>query len=314
MKIVVLDAATMGADMDFSPLYTVGDVTIYQHTKGEEVPARIKDADILVLNKTRLGKENLEDAHGVKLIAITATGYDNVDVAYCRERGIGVANVAGYSTRSVVQLTVATVLTLLCHIPAYQAYVASGEYSESGCFNRLTPAYHEIAGLTWGIVGLGNIGMGVARVAEALGCKVIAYTRTPKEEYPCLALSEVMREADIVTLHTPLTNETRGLISREMLSLMKEGAILVNEARGAVVDEMAVADAVLAGRLLYGADVYSAEPFPSDSPIYKIKDHPATCFTPHMAWGSVEARRRCLDEIVENIRAYQKGLRRNRVD
>jgi glycerate dehydrogenase len=314
MKIVVLDAATMGADMDFSPLYALGEVEVYQHTSQEEVLARITDADVLVLNKTRLGEHNLADAKRPLLIAITATGFDNVDVAYCREQGIAVANVAGYSTDSVAQLTFATALSLACHLRAYNDYVASGAYTASNCFNRLTPAYHELAGKTWGIVGLGNIGMKVARIAEAFGCRVIAYTRTPKSQYPCLSLEEVCSEADIISLHTPLNDATKGLISREMLAKMKPGVILVNEARGAVVDEAAVADAVLAGRLYYGADVYSAEPFPAESPIYTVKENPRVCLTPHMAWGSVEARERCLGEVCQNILAYKDGIRRNRVD
>ena len=314
MKIVVLDAATMGADLDFSPLYAIGEVELYQHTSQEDVPARIADADVLVLNKTRLGKQNLASAKRPLLIAITATGFDNVDVSYCREQGIAVANVAGYSTDSVAQLTLATVLSLACHMRAYNDYIASGAYTESSCFNLLSPAYHELAGKTWGIVGLGNIGMKVARVAEALGCRVIAYTRTPKAEYPCVSLDELCKEADIITLHTPLNDGTRGLISGDKIARMKDGVILVNEARGAVVDEAAVADAVKKNKLFFGSDVYSAEPFPAESPIHTIKDHPHTCLTPHMAWGSVEARKRCLGEVCQNILAYFDGVRRNRVD
>ena len=314
MKIVVLDAATMGADLDFSPLYAFGEVEVYQHTSHEEVPARIADADVLILNKTRLGKQNLGGAKRPLLIAITATGFDNVDVDYCREQGIAVTNVAGYSTNSVAQLTLATVLSLACHLRTYNDYVASGAYTESGCFNLLAPAYHELAGKTWGIVGLGNIGMKVARVAEALGCHVIAYTRTPKAEYPCVSLEELCKSADIITLHTPLNDGTRGLMGEQEIALMKDGVILVNEARGAVVDEAAVADAVKKNKVLFGSDVYSAEPFPANSPIYCIRENPRVCLTPHMAWGSVEARKRCLDEVCQNILAYFEGVRRNRVD
>jgi glycerate dehydrogenase len=225
-----------------------------------------------------------------------------------------VANVAGYSSDSVAQVTVATVLYLYTHLRAYTAYVDSGEYSRGNCFNRLEPVYHEIAGKTWGIIGYGNIGKRVAHVAEALGCSVIAYTRTPRKEVACVGLEELCHTSDIITVHTPLTSETRGLIGERELALMPPGCVLVNEARGAVLDEAAVARSVLEGKIAFGCDVYAQEPFAPDHPYRAICALENVCLTPHMAWGASEARQRCLDEIVRNIAAFAAGERRNRVD
>ncbi len=314
MKIVVLDAATLGDDLDLSPLNELGEVVVYNETAAADIAVHISDAEVVVCNKPKLTRENLSQAHKLRLIAETATGYDNIDVSYCREAGIGVANIAGYSTASVVQVTIATALELATHLAAYRAHVASGTYSRGKCFNYLKPVYHELTGKTWGIIGYGNIGRQVGCVAEALGCRVIAYTRTPCEDVKCVDLETLCRQSDIISIHVPLTDATRGMIHGETLSYMKRGVILINEARGAVVDEAAVAVAARNGDIYYGCDVYSSEPFPSGHPYQEIKALDNVCLTPHMAWGAFEARTRCLAEIVENIKAYKQGKRRNRVD
>ncbi len=314
MKIVVLDSTTLGEDLDLSPLFALGDVEIYPTTAPDEIVTHIADAEVVVANKVIMTRACIEGAPKLKLIAEAATGYDNIDIACCRERNVGVANVAGYSTYSVAQVTVATVLELATHLGNYRSHVASGAYSRGNSFNCLTPVYHEVAGKTWGIIGYGNIGARVGQIAQALGCRVLAYTRTPREGVECVDLETLCRSADIISIHTPLTDATRGMIDAQALSYMKPGAILVNEARGAVVDEAAVAAAALAGSIYYGCDVYAKEPFQSDHPYYKIKELENVCLTPHMAWGAYEARARCLAEIVENIRAFQNGERRNRVD
>lgn len=312
MKIVVLDAGTLGSDLSLAPLSEVGEVTVYEKTAPSQVADRIAVCDVVLINKVRLGAENLGGAKQLKLICIAATGYDNVDISYCRENGVTVCNVAGYSSNSVAQVTVSTVLELATHLRAYTESVVSGAYTASGVQNKLTPVYHEIAGKTWGIVGCGNIGGRVAKIAEAFGCRVIVYRRRQTGEYPCADLKTLCAESDIITVHTPLTAETRGLIGREMLALMKKDVILVNEARGAVLDEAAAAEAVLAGKIGgFGCDVYSVEPFPEDHPYQKIKDFPNVCLTPHMAWGAYEARVRCLDEMIANIRAFYAGNPRN---
>ena len=315
MKITVLDAATLGDDLDLSPLDVFGEVTVYRTSPAECVAERLVGADVAVLNKVRITERELSGAVSLKLICIMATGYDNIDLAACRAHGVGVCNVAGYSTHSVAQLTVALALSLYTHLAEYRAHTVSGAYSKGGVQNCLTPVYHEIAGKTWGIVGGGNIGMQVARVAEALGARVLVYRRHPRGEANEVALDALLERADIVSLHVPLNEDSRRMIDARALSLMKKDAMLINVARGAVLDEAAVANAVQEGRLGYFAtDVYATEPYGEDHPYVAIADLPNVCLTPHMAWGAKEARMRCLAECVENIRAYTEGKTRSRVD
>lgn len=314
IRAVILDGATLGDDISFASIEAACDLTVYALTAPHEVAARIKDADVVIVNKIKLNETNLADS-AVKLICVAATGYDNIDIPYCRAHGIAVSNVIGYSTNSVAQLTVAMVLELIFRLPTFTDFVNSGAYSASGVANRLYPPFNELAGKTWGVVGAGNIGKKVARIAEAFGCRVIVCRRTPDPDYPTVDIDTLCREADIVSVHTPLTDETRRLISRERIASMKQGAIFVNVARGAVADEAALADAVRAGHLGgIGIDVYTEEPFPETHPLYAVRTLPNVCLTPHMAWGAVEARQRCMDEISENIRAYLAGERRFRVD
>jgi glycerate dehydrogenase len=215
----------------------------------------------------------------------------------------------------VAQLTLAMVLSLACHLPAYNRSVEDGSYSSGGNANRLTPVYHELAGKTWGILGFGNIGRQVARVAEAMGCRVLVCKRTPVEDYDCVDMDTLCRESDILTIHTPLTEQTRGILSRERIATLKPSALVVNVARGAVVDEAALAEAVAQGRIGgIGVDVYSTEPFPADHPYAAIAGLDQVCLTPHMAWGAYEARVRVRDEMLENIRVFYAGGVRNRVD
>ena len=244
---------------------------------------------------------------------MAATCFDNIDLEACRRHGVAVANVRGYSSESVAQVTVGLVLSLIIHLPAYCKATADGAYTHGGNANLLTPTYHEIAGMTWGVVGAGKIGSRVADVARALGCRVLTNRRTP--DGVSVDLQTLLRESDIVTVHTPLTPETRGLIGADELAMMKDGAVLVNMARGAVTDEAAVAEAVMAGKLgALGCDVYSVEPFPERHPYYAIRDRENVLLTPHMSWGAYEARARCLEEMILNMRAFFAGEARNRVD
>jgi glycerate dehydrogenase len=314
MKIVVLDAATLG-DLDLSPLDELGEVTVYPATAPEEVREHIGDADTVILNKIRLNGENLGGNTTLRQVCIAATGYDNVDAAWCRQHGIAVCNVVGYSTDSVAQLTAGMALYLINRLGEYTGAVRDGSYTRGGVANRLTPVYHEIAGKTWGIAGYGNIGKAVGRIAKALGCRVIVYKRTPEEGADCVDIDTLCRESDILSVHLPLNSGTRGLFSRERIGLMKPGALFINVARGAVADEAALAEALAEGRLGgLGIDVYTKEPFPEDHPFYALREHPLACLTPHMAWGAKEARERCLSEMIENIRAFRRGERRCRVD
>ncbi len=315
MKIVILDCESIGLDVSPDPLRAFGELVIYPNTDPSLIADRIRDADIVITNKCRLNEENLASAEELKLICTAATGYDNIDVSYCRKKGIAVSNVKGYSTDCVAQLTVAMALHLIMHLPEYGRYVADGSYTSSGRFNRLSPAFYELRNKTWGIVGAGNIGMQVARVAEALGCRVVVYQRHPSSFYPTVSLQELCLNSDIISLHVPLNDETRGMIGAHELELMKDGVVLINVARGAVTDETAVAMAVESGKIgAFGCDVYSAEPFPETHPYYAIKDRPGVLLTPHMAWGAVETRVRLIREMAENIKAFINGERRNRVD
>ena len=314
MNITVFDKASIGEDLDYTPLTAYGDLTVYDTSAPDEVKKRLAGCHVAVINKVKLSAEVLAYADSLKLICIFATGYDNIDVPYCREKGIAVCNVVGYSTESVAQLTLAMALSLCSHLPVYNAAVASGWYSRQSSPNLLVPVYHELCGKTWGIVGYGNIGKKVGEVAKAFGCKVIAYKRKP-DSPECTDLDTLLRESDIISLHTPLNAESRGMIGQAQIDMMQKKPSVINVARGAVWDEATIADALKQGKISgLGCDVFSTEPFSVEHPFFEIKDHPTVCMTPHMAWASFEARTRCLYEICKNIDAFQKGEKRNRVD
>ena len=314
MRAVILDAKTLGDDICFDAIEAAAQVTRYPTTAPEEVEQRIHQAEVVIINKVRLNETNLKNARNLRLICVAATGYDNIDTEYCQKRGIAVCNVKGYSTHSVAQLTISMVLSLMMHLPDFTFFVRSGAYSDSGVANRLTPVFHELYGKTWGILGAGNIGGQVARVAEAFGCRVLVCRRTKDPVYPTVDVDTLCRECDILSVHTPLTSETKVIINSRRIAMMKDGVILVNVARGAVTDEQAVADAVLSGKIGgFGCDVYSTEPFDKEHPFHELLNRPNVCLTPHMAWGAAEARQRCMDEIGENIRAFMCGVHRNRV-
>ena len=315
MKIVVLDRNSLGLDTPLDGLSEFGEVTIYDKTGMDELNARISDADVIVLNKVKITRSAFEAAKQLKLICIFATGFDNVDLASAREYGVGVCNVPGYSTDSVALFTVSNVLALYTHLREYNDFVILGEYSKGGVPNKLTPVYHEISGKTWGIIGLGNIGRAVAKVASALGARVIANKRTPVGDYECVDIDTLCKESDIITIHCPLNDESRGLINSERIALMKKDVVIVNEARGAVVNEGDVAEAIKKGMIgAFGCDVYSTEPFGEDHPFYEIKEYNNVLLTPHAAWGAYESRLRCINVICSNVESYLNGERKNRVD
>ncbi|MDD6094300.1 MAG: NAD(P)-dependent oxidoreductase [Clostridia bacterium] len=308
MKITLLDAATLGEDLDISPLKRFGEVIAYPKSAPGEVAERIGDSDCVIVNKVKLNESTVGDAPNLKLVCIAATGYDNVDTEYMKSRGIGVCNAVGYSTDSVAQLTLAMALSLATNLPQFNSYVEMGEYSKSGNANCLTPVFHELSGKTWGIVGMGNIGKKVAQTAKALGCRIIVNKRTPDPQWECVDIDTLCKTADIISVHTPLNDSTRGLVSRERIASMKNDAVVINVARGAVCDEEALCEAIKEGRLGgIGVDVYSSEPFDESSPYYSVKSMPNVCLTPHMAWGSYEARVRLLNDIVKSIESYLSG-------
>ncbi len=315
MKIVFLDAKTLGEDIDLSFFKKFGELVLYDGTATELVEERTRDCDVVVVNKIKLGWHNLSSAENLKLICVTATGFDNIDIGFAKERGIGVCNVVGYSTESVAQITAATALALYNNIFEYRGFVNDGSYTRGGVANRLTPVYHELSGKTWGIVGFGNIGKRVSVIAEALGCKIIVNKRTEVEGYECVDIDTLCERSDIISIHAPLNAETKELINAERIDKMKDGIVLVNMARGAVTDERAVAEGIKCGKIGgFASDVYSIEPFTSEHPFSEIMDFPNVCLTPHMAWGAYEARVRLCNEVAENISAFFEGKIRNRVD
>ncbi len=314
MKIVVLDKATLGEDIDLSPLYACGEVTEFDTTAPDSVAERIADTDVVVINKIKLNSTNLIGAKNLKLICVAATGYDNIDLEFCKQNGIALCNVPGYSTDSVAQLTLSMALSLYTNLFSYRNFVNSGDYSRSGIANKLTPVYHEIAGKTFGIVGGGKIATKVAEVASALGCKVIMCRQKTTGNYPLCDIDTLCKTSDIISLHLPLNDKTRGLISRERIDSMKKGAIVINTARGAICDETALADAVMSGHLGgLGVDVYSQEPFATDHPFNKILGLDNVCLTPHMAWGAYESRNRCVEIMAKNIELFFNGTPQNKI-
>lgn len=315
MKIVILDKTSFGEDTPFEVLDRFGEVVSYDSSTPDEAIERATNADVIIINKVRVSRQLMEGARGLKLVCVFATGFDNIDVSSARELGIAVCNVPGYSTDSVTLYTVSTVLALYSRIIEYNDYVKSGEYTLSGLPNKLTPVYHDLNGKTWGIIGYGNIGKAVGRVAEAFGAKVIVNKRIPVSGATIVDIDTLCAESDIITVHCPLNDQSHGLINERRIGLMKPGVVLVNEARGAILDEEAVTRALEEEKIgAFGCDVYSVEPFDIDHPYNRIKERKNVILTPHAAWGSYEARARCINIIAQNIEAFISGKSLNRVD
>lgn len=316
MNIVVLERNSVGPDISVDCFYELGNVTCYRNTVTiEEVKERVKNADIIVANKSPMCEESLKDAPNVKMICEFATGYDNCDLAYCKSRGIRVANVVDYCSAMVAQHTFALALALCQKLPHYDNYVKSGAYSAQDRFSNFDIPFYELEGKTWGIVGMGNIGKRVARIATAFGCKVIFHSVTGKStvtEYPQVDKDTLLRESDFLSLHCPLSDLSRNFIDKEALAKMKQTAYLVNVARGPVVNNTDLYEALEAGTIAgAGLDVLEKEPLQLSNPLSKIKDSNKLIITPHLAWGSVEARMRCVEGVYENIKAFQRGEERN---
>ena len=315
MKIVILDKASLGEDTPLHVLNQFGEVIRYDSSTPDEAAERASLADVIIINKVKVTASLMDACRNLKLVCIFATGYDNIDVAYARKKGIAVCNVPGYSTDSVTLFTISTALALYSHLFEYNDFVRRGEYYQSGMPNRLTPVYHDLKGKTWGIIGYGNIGRSVGAVAKAFGARLIVNKRTTCNDAECVDIDTLCRESDIISIHCPLNEQSRGIINKYRLDIMKPGVILVNEARGAVLDEKAVADAIENGKIAgFGCDVYSTEPFGPDHPYNKIKDRKNVILTPHAAWGSYEARERCINIIAQNIKSFIDGEMLNRVD
>lgn len=317
MKIVILERGTVGADTDISALLGFGSTDVYDNSLPEEVAGRVAGADIVIANKMPLNEKTLYTAPELKLIAEFATGYDNIDLDYCRAHGIAVCNVSGYSTDCVAQHTFAMALSLLEHLPGYDDFVKSGKYSAQGRFTWYGLPFSELSGMTWGIAGMGNIGRRVAEIAKAFGCRVVYWSSGGSHEVPGyqrLELDELLSESDVLSLHCPLNDKTRHLINGNALSKMKSSAILINVARGAVVDTAALAKALDAGVIAgAGIDVMEKEPVEADHPLLRLEHPDRLIITPHVAWAGREARQRVVDEAYANIKAFLEGGERSRI-
>jgi glycerate dehydrogenase len=319
MKLVILEKSSYGEDIDYSSLEAlVDEIVAYPLTPQDLVAERIADADAILVNKLLINESSLAQAKNLKLILEGATGYNNIDLDYVRSRSIAAANVAGYSVQIVPQHTFALYLTLSEHMAYFDQYVKSGDYSRGGSFSHFTPTFNELEGKTWGIIGLGNIGKRVARIAEAFGCRVIYYSTSGKNNdavYTRVDLDTLLAESDVVSIHSPLNDNTFHLINDDALARMKSSAYLINVGRGPIVDEAALVRALDQGIIAGAAlDVMEQEPLPLDSPLLTVKDPEKLLLTPHMAWASCEARQRLMEEIAENLKAFQQGQRRNRLD
>lgn len=315
MKIVVLERNSVGEDIDVSFYEKLGEVVYYPNTVKEDAAEKVKDADIIVANKAPMNEETLKDASKVKLICEFATGYDNVDLDYCKSRGIRVANVVNYSTDAVVQHTFAMYLYLAESLRHYDDYVKSGAYGAQSRFSNFDVPFAELTDKTWGIIGMGNIGKKTARIAEAFGCRVIFHSVTGKsscKEYEQVDFDTLLRESDVLSLHCPLSDLTRDLIDLDAMKKMKKTAYLINVARGPVVNNgdlyTALEEGIIAGA---GLDVLEKEPIAADNPLVKIQDSRKLFITPHLAWASTEARCRLVKEVYLNMEAFLNGEERN---
>ena len=310
MKIVFLDVKTIGDDIDLSGYDALGEVVKYGFSSSEEVPDRVRDADVIILNKVQINERTIGNAEKLKLVCVTATGTNNLDKEYLAKRGIEWRNVAGYSTETVAQHTFAMLLFLLEKMRYYDDYVKEEEYVNDTIFTHFAEHFHEICGKTWGIIGLGNIGRRVAGIAEAFGAKVIYCSPSganPQAGYHQVDFETLLRESDIVSVHAPLNEYTENLMNAEAFKKMKPESIFLNLGRGPIVNEQDLYDALLKGEIVAaGLDVLCKEPMSETNPLLKIKDSRKLLITPHVAWASVEARTNLMNIILGQIQEWKK--------
>ncbi|MBQ6844259.1 MAG: D-2-hydroxyacid dehydrogenase [Agathobacter sp.] len=308
MKIVFLDVKTIGEDIDLSGFDALGEVVKYPFSTPEEALVRTEDADVIVLNKVEINEASIGRAKNLKLVCVTATGTNNLDKEYLAERGIEWRNVAGYSTESVAQHTFALLFYLLEKLSYYDAYVKSEKYIGDTTFTHFANVFHEIAGKTWGIVGLGNIGRRVAEIAKLFGCRVIYYSTSGKNnnaDYERVSFDEILAQSDILSVHAPLDENTKGLFDKSAFAQMKSSSIFINVGRGPIVVEQDLAEALENGEIAAaGLDVLAVEPMAENNPLRRIKDSEKLIITPHIAWASIEARTRLMEIIRNQIKEY----------
>jgi len=307
MKITILDAKTLGEGIDLSAFEQFGSLEIYQTTSKDQTIKRVEKSDIIITNKVVLNKTILDACKNLKLICISATGMNNVDLEYAKQKGVRVTNVAGYSTKSVAQHTFGMLFYLLEQMRYYDEYVKSGNWERDKLFTHISRPFYEISSKKWGIIGMGAIGQEVAKIATAFGCDVQYYSTSGKnsnQPYKRVALNTLLSECDIVSIHAPLNEKTQNLIAKDELALLKENSVLLNLGRGGIVNEEDLADALNQKRFFVGLDVTQTEPLSNQSPLLKVKEDERLLITPHIAWTSLEAREALLQGIVKNIKDY----------
>lgn len=304
-KIVFLDADTVGNDVSLEPISKLGNLVTYPYTAQADVFERIKDCDVLIVNKVVIGKEQIDSASNLKLICVAATGTNNVDIPYASLKGIPVKNAVGYSTESVVQVTFALALSLVGQIPYFDNAVKSKNYSNGNSFTDVTKCFWELKGKKYGIIGLGNIGSRVAEIATAFGMEVVYYSTSGNphsDKYKSVTLEELMNECDIISIHAPLNDRTNNLITYDKLKLMKPSAYIINMGRGGIINEddlvKSLNENLIAGA---GVDVFTKEPIPLTSPYLNLIDNSKIALTPHIGWASRQARECLVGKIAENI-------------
>lgn len=308
LKIVFLDAKTIGEDIDLSGYEKLGEVVKYDFSTPEEARERTKDADVIILNKVVINEASIGEADHLKLVCVTATGTNNLDKEYLDKRGVAWRNVAGYSTETVAQHTFAMLFYLLEHLNYYDQYVKTERYVNDTMFTHFAEVFHELNGMTWGVIGLGAIGRRVADIAKMFGCRVVYYSTSGKNDQPGyerVTFDTLLRESDIVSVHAPLDENTKDLMNKEAFDKMKSSAIFLNLGRGPIVVEKDLADALEQGSIAAaGLDVLCVEPMQEENPLRRIKDSNRLIITPHIAWASVEARTRLMQIIEGQIREF----------
>ncbi len=315
MKIVVLEKTVLGDDVSFDKLQQLGEVTFYDNTKYDQIEERLKDADIALTNRSPLEEGTLKGVNNLKLVCVTATGVNPVDQEYMKKRGIPVTNVREYSTYSVCQHTFAMLFYVMEHLRYFDEYVKEGNYVQHKKQTYMSHKFSQLQGKTYGICGLGAIGKQVAKVAEAFGAKVIYYSTSGNNscpDYERVSFEELLRRSDVISIHAPLTEQSKGLFNKEAFQKMKESAILVNAGRGAIIEEEALIQALQENEIGAAAlDVVIQEPMPADHPFLAFKDSNRLFITPHIAWASKEARQTVVDEVCMTIEAFKEGKIRN---
>lgn len=315
-KVVFLDARSIGEDIPLDRFGDFGELVLFDHTKDEEVSKRIEDADVIVLNKTPVNEKTIGGAKKLKLVCVTATGTNNLDKEYLDSKGIAWRNVAGYSTQSVAQHTFALLFYLLEKLSYYDEYVKAERYVNDVSFTHFEKHFHQLSGMKWGIIGLGDIGKRVYELAELFGCEMSYYSTSGKNNSPGynrVDFDTLLTRSDIVSVHAPLNNDTMRLMDKDAFSKMKESAIFINVGRGPIVDEEALYRALVNNTIAAaGLDVLCDEPMSESNPLRLFKDSTRLLITPHIAWASVEARTNLMNIIYGQIKDFLQGdSRRN---